>query len=337
VIAAALFAIGSASMPYAHRRAGVQIFESICTARGALFKRDVKLAEDAFRALFESMQRPEMTEEWPATAIESEAEERTDYYIGRGSMITFCPLMDGELLWALGYDAVRANAAAPAWQSRVASLTLLGLLVEACTAQVAADLNAIVESIVLPNATHEHPCVRSIAVKCIRQFSLYFQTEGFQQQYAGAVLPLLCDRIGRHECRRVRFDSADAISDFLRPFTGFPGADGRSLTLTNEQRGVLNALLEPFLTPLCDALCALTRLDAALSTTLLEAVRALTILIAAAHSRLRSREHERAAHEMRECFQRVASAAPRPQDTDFAAAQELSNAGIALLSKFIDK
>lgn len=240
-----------------------------------------------FNLLFEYMLHPEFDGDWEQTYEKEEDEEKkTDFDAGAQGADRLSHIVRGKTMEELAAPCIMQNVNSENWKNRGAALTLLCYVFEGAMKSFMTHLDTIVQQVVIPRLNDPHPFVRYSAMQCVAQFSADL-CPGFQQQYAGKFLPIVCDKL-INDCPRIMtlaaatlttvFDELDNAKD--------PDEEEDNKNGPDDKRYKSTRFMNDYFGPVCQSLFACLKSDKPVFVHS-ESLAALSALIQLAEARVR--------------------------------------------------
>jgi hypothetical protein len=167
-----------------------------------------------FNLFFEYMLHPELERDWEATyEKETDAEKKTEVSTGAQAIDRLSVIVRGRAMTQLAAPKIMTNVQDPDWRKRGAALLTLCYAFEGASKSFVKNLDTITRSVVIPCLSDGNSYVRHCALQVVAQVSSDL-CPGFMMEYAGAVLPIVCERlIG--DCPRVATLAAATLTSIF--------------------------------------------------------------------------------------------------------------------------
>lgn len=250
-------------------------------------KNNRQFVNKLFNLLFEYMLHPEFDSDWESTYEKEEDEEKkSDFDAGAQGADRLSHIVRGKTMEELAAPCIMQNINSDNWKNRGAALTLLCYVFEGAMKSFLQHLDTIVKQVVIPRLNDPHPFVRYSAMQCVAQFSSDL-CPGFQKEYAGLALPIVCEKL-QNDCPRIMtlaaatlttvFDELDNAKD--------PDEEEDNKTLPENKRYKSTSFMNDYFGPVSQALFSCLKANKPVFVHS-ESLAALSALIQLAESRIR--------------------------------------------------
>ena len=200
------------------RAMAIEVMLTYCESEPKTIRKVPNFAQSLFDLLFRYMQHPTFPDDWDNVPVDTEEEElecEDDFELGASSIDRLARSLKAKHVQNIAAATIMANIQSSEWQLRLAAVTAITYITEACCEYFRPQMSLIMDY-VTPLLKDENKYIRHSAYMCVCQCCSDFSPK-FEQELHAKVIPILVE--GLNDVPRTQGMVAEGIATFFEECT----------------------------------------------------------------------------------------------------------------------